>query len=342
MNTLHIISSLEIGGAQKLLSDLLPVLRDIGEPVDLLVYRREYNALEKKLEDAGIRIISLDIDNFRSPEVIPALRKAIKPYSKIHVHLFPCLYQVALASVGRHKKLFYTEHSTSNRRRQIRLMKSVERYIYGRYRKIVAISDATREALVKWLGKKFEGKAVTILNGIDLDLFAKAAPSPQFPSHRYVLMVSRFAEMKDQDTLIHAIPHVKDQRLLFFFAGDGPRLEHCRQLAARLKVDKRCVFLGARDDIPELIAGSTLGVQSSKWEGFGLTAVEFMAAGKPVIASDVPGLRDIVGDPSRLFPVGDHKRLAALIDATLADTSRPLPDLTPFDIRRMATAYAAL
>lgn len=339
---LHIISSLETGGAQKLLSELLPVLERQGEEVALLVYRRENNALERRIEEAGIPIYSLDIANSRSVEVIPALRKAIKGYDRVHVHLFPSLYQVALAAMGTRHKLFFTEHSTSNRRRDIRLMRSVEQYVYGRYRRIIAISEATRESLVKWIGDKYGNKVVTVENGINLKRMREAKPSPQFPNQRYVLMVSRFVEAKDQATLIKAIPHVKDKEVLFMFAGDGPQLAKCRELARSKGVEDRCVFLGNRDDIPELIAGSLMGVQSSRWEGFGLTAVEFMAAGKPVLGSDVAGLRDVIGDKYRIFKVGDHKQLARMIDATLENPRPNTTDFSRYDIERMASDYISL
>lgn len=342
MKTLHIIESLEVGGAQKLLTELLPALKRQGEDVSLLVYRRENNGFERTLEEAGIPLFSLDIQNSRSIEAVNAIRNAIKGYKRLHVHLFPALYQVALAAMGTRQELYYTEHSTSNRRREKKMMKPVERYVYGRYKKVVAISDATRESLLKWIGEKKEDQVVTIENGIDIAKLKDAKPSRQFPNQRYILMVSRFVEAKDQETVIRAIPLIKDKTVLFFFAGEGSRLEMCRELARKKDVERRCVFLGTRDDVPELIAGSLMGIQSSKWEGFGLTAAEFLAAGKPVIGSDVDGLRDVIGEPGRVFKAGDPKALAALIDKTLADTRPNNTDVSRYDIDRMATRYRDL
>ncbi len=342
MRILHVISSLEIGGAQKLLSELLPALKRQGDEVELLVYKRNHNYLEKRIEDAGIRIRSLDADRIRSLDIIPTLRKAIKGYDRVHVHLFPVLYQAAIAAMGTNQKLYYTEHSTTNRRRNIKLMKTIEKNVYGRYRRIVAISDATRDSLVGWLGEKHRERVVTIENGLNLGMLRGAEPSPQFPNQRYVLMVSRFVPSKDQETLIRAIPLIKDKDILFFFAGDGETLEKCHALARRKGVENRCVFLGNRDDVPQLMAGSVMGVQASKWEGFGLTAAEFMAVGKPVLGSDVEGLRDVIGDRRFLFEAGNHRQLAALIDRTLENPELPETDLERFDIDRMAAQYRTM
>ncbi len=342
MATVHVIASLEIGGAQKLLSELLPALKRQGEDVSLIVYQRLGNFLEKRIEQSGIPIHSLDVKNTRSLDLIPALRSALKPYSDIHVHLFPALYHTALAAMGTRQRLYYTEHSTSNRRRKKRFIRSIEQYVYGRYKKIVAISDAAHEALVSWLGKKYDEKMVTVENGIDLEKIRTASPSAQFPNQRYILMVSRFVVQKDQQTLIKAIPYVDDKEVLFFFVGEGPTMDECKALAEKKDVSDRCVFLGARDDVPELIAGSIMGVQSSKIEGFGLTAVEFMAAGKPVIGSDVPGLVNVVGDEERIFKAGDHKKLAEKINMVLKNPTPNKTDISAYDIEHTARRYRDL
>ena len=117
MKVLHVISSLEIGGAQRLLSDLLPIQKQQGLDVELLLNVRVENEFTRKIQDAGIRISSLDIPVY-SVTNISRLRTHIKGYDVVHVHLFPSIYWVAIAAIGLQVKLVYTEHSTSNRRRE--------------------------------------------------------------------------------------------------------------------------------------------------------------------------------------------------------------------------------
>lgn len=131
-------------------------------------------------------------------------------------------------------------------------------------------------------------------------------------------MVSRFVASKDQETLIRAMKLV-DAGSVLRLVGDGENLEYCKTIAEEVGVSDRVEFLGERSDIAELIAESCVGIQSSNWEGFGLTAVEIMAAGKPIIASDVEGLRQVVEGAGIIFNRGNVEELANRISHLLAD-----------------------
>lgn len=346
---LHVISSMETGGAQKLLSELLPALARIGTETSLVVFRRTGNHLEKILEENGIEIISLGIDNNKSPRLIPALRKHIAGADLAHIHLFPSLYEAAAASAGLPTPLVYTEHSTSNRRRSRRWMRPIERRVYSAYTRIAAISQPAAEALNEWLGEKATPRIVTIENGIDIGKIRDAEPIFPAPGCKIILMISRFSPSKDQQTLIRALPLVADKDIKVIFAGDGPTIPECRHLAETLGLSRRILFLGSRSDAPSLAKGATIGVQSSNWEGFGLTAVEMMAAGIPVIASDVEGLRQVVEGAGLLFPKGDEKMLARQIDALLRDSAlydetarKSLLRADDYSIARTARKYEEL
>lgn len=101
---------------------------------------------------------------------------------------------------------------------------------------------------------------------------------------------------------------------LSFFAGDGWMLESCKLMAEQMGVIQKIHFWGIRSDIPESIKMSDICILSSKWEGFGLSAVEYMAAGKPVIASNVDGLCEIVRGAGLLFSCGNEAELQTKIE----------------------------
>lgn len=314
MKILHIIPTLEIGGAQKLLSDLLP-MQAKHDDVSLLVFGRCENAFYWKISSAGVKISHLDVNNVYNPLIISKLKAYMTGCDVVNVHLFPALYWVALASGGLKARLIYTEHSTFNSRRNHRWLRPLERWIYRKYDEVISISPQTREALNGWLG--YERSRAVISNGIDLDSFAKAARG--VTPDRSIVMVSRFAAAKDQATLIRAMSFIHND-IKLKLVGDGPTVSDNVELVRSLSLQDRVEFLGQRCDVADLMASSMIVVQSSHWEGFGLTAVEAMACGRPVVASDVDGLRQVVEGAGLLFKAGDEEELAALVNKLLDDS----------------------
>lgn len=311
MKILHVITSLEIGGAQRLLSDLLPI-QAASVTVNLLVYERIDNDFEKVIVRAGIKIISLEEHNFLNPGIIFRMRKIFKNYDLVHAHLFPTVYWASLAARGLKTKLVYTEHSTSNSRRNKWYFRPVERFMYNGYNRIISISQQTQDALTSWLGECDE-RFVIINNGVNTQMFA-SAKIPVIPNT--LIMVSRFVTSKDQETVIRAMTQI-EKRATLSFVGDGYNRMHCETLAKELGVSERIHFLGQRTDVAELIASSYIGIQSSNWEGFGLTAVEIMASGVPVIATNVDGLKQVVEGAGIIFNTGNASELAEKVNYLL-------------------------
>ena len=341
MKILHVINSMEIGGAQKLLLDLLP-LQAKTEDVSLLVYERVNNDFEKAILQAGIKVICLNQPVYHSPAVVTGMRRIFRDYDVVHVHLFPSVYWASLASIGMKVKMVYTEHSTSNRRRGKWYFRIIERFVYGRYDRIISISPQTQYALQGWLGQS-GNRFVVINNAVDIRRFS-AINRPTIP--KSLTMVSRFAPAKDQETVIRAMGLIDDQEVVLRLVGDGSNMDHCKEVAKECGVEDRVLFLGARSDVPELVAESYIGIQSSCWEGFGLTAVEFMAAGKPIVASRVPGLEQVVEGAGLLFEKGSETELAAIINRLLSNkeeydrvSERCKLRASKYDIREMSEAY---
>lgn len=344
MRVLHVISSLEIGGAQRLLSDLLPMQRLEGIDVSLLVLREADTDFRKKIAVAGIPIISMNVQNYRNPFHVVKLRRIMKDYDIVHAHLVHALYLCSLAARGLKLCLVYTEHSTYNNRRGVFFLRPIEKWIYGRYQKLISVSLQTQEELQDWL-QSDDNRFIVANNGIDTKYFA-SIHKKTIPNS--LIMVSRFARSKDQETVIRAL-QLLDKDITLRLVGDGETLEHCKQVAKECKVEDRVHSLGARTDIAELMAESYIGIQSSKWEGFGLTAVEMMAVGLPVIATDVEGLKQVVEGVGVLFPVGDEVALSEIIKDIIGDKTKyarmsrtSKERATVFDISNLVMKYKEL
>jgi glycosyltransferase involved in cell wall biosynthesis len=131
-------------------------------------------------------------------------------------------------------------------------------------------------------------------------------------------MVAAFRPQKDQQTLIRAMALLPPDFQLYLAGGyetesDKARFDDCRCLAKELGMEDRVHFLGIRDDVPALYAAADVLVLSSHHEGMPLSVLEGMASGKPFVASDVQGLREVVGGAGVLVPESDAESLANAI-----------------------------
>lgn len=336
LRVLHVINDLESdGGAQRIVRDLVALHSGRVEPSVLTLYPVSQEVLSE-LHALGVRHAALKTVPPRAGEVSRFLHQ----YDVAHVHLFPSLYLSTLISGP---KLF-TEHNTWNRRMETETFRSVERFVYRRYDRVVCISEATERALLRWLGPG--GPPTTVIpNGIRLDRFrGEVRPLPE--GHVTFVMVARFVPQKDQATVIRALARLPERARLVL-VGDGPLRSHAEELARSLGVEGRIRFLPPvpADEMPGLLRNADIYVQSSHWEGFGLVAVEAMASGLPVVASRVPGLSEVVGPSMPQFDPGDDSGLARLAEHLLspdvyADLSRTaLERSRRFGAEAMADAY---
>lgn len=113
-------------------------------------------------------------------------------------------------------------------------------------------------------------------------------------------MVARFAEPKDHRTLIEAIEKLP-QNYHLILVGEGPLLEQSKKLTTYLSLEDRIHYLGFRSDVYQILKTLDIIVLSSDYEGLSLSALEGMAAGKPFLASNVQGLKELVESTGILF-----------------------------------------
>ncbi len=348
---LHVINSLGVGGAEKLVADLAVAQKNCGHAVDVLCLKGGETTFRDNLEAAGIRVFDFGAgNNVYSPLNIFRIIPFLKRCDVAHVHLFPAQYWAAAAKfISRAKTcLVTTEHNTTNRRRKIACARSIDRLVYGRYSAIVGCSAKAMENLVVLLGGGERCSAVN--NGVDLKIYESARAFPRekmLPASCCFAMiyVARLVFPKDQDCMIRALKKMPES-VHAVFVGDGERRAQCESLAAELGVRDRAHFLGVRADVPALLKAADCVVMSSRYEGLSLSSVEGMAAGKPVVASDVPGLAEVVGGAGILFPQGDESALAGTIMRLATDKDFYAHTATAcsrraqnFDIRKTAAEY---
>jgi glycosyltransferase involved in cell wall biosynthesis len=196
-----------------------------------------------------------------------------------------------------------------------------------------------------------------IYNGVDVTNVVARAQSARLTRPRdgrfVVGMVARLEIHKDQSTLIRAAALLREAslRVEIWLVGEGSRRQEYDRLIADLGVGDRVKLLGMRRDVPELLGQMDAFVFSAKPdEGLGVALIEAMAAGVPIIATDVGACQEVLekGALGQLVPEGDAGAMAAAI---LRQASRPEEDLVRleaakaralqvFSIDEMAQRYA--
>jgi glycosyltransferase involved in cell wall biosynthesis len=170
-------------------------------------------------------------------------------------------------------------------------------------------------------------KVQVIRNGIDLTGFP-AANRKALEGDGRAISVGRLHAVKDQATLLRATRRIVDVRPEFRLAlvGDGPERQGLEQLRRELALEESVRLAGERNDVGERLSQSDLFMLSSLSEGVSLTLLEAMAAGLPVIATDVGGNREVVahGETGFLVPPGSPEAIASAALSLIDDPARAL------------------
>lgn len=360
MRILHIINNLGSGGAERLLSEIIPIMNsDPNYEIEVLLLTNKGNVFDSKLNLFSVKLETTGVDNIYSICNIFKIRRFIlkNNYDVVHVHLFPSLYWVSMAvkTIFQKKvKLVYTEHSTHNNRRNKKFFKLIDRFVYSSFDKIISISQKTQDNLVSWIGNK-KNKHIVINNGVNIERFKNSIAYKKNDlikgidnNSKLVCMVGRFSVSKDQATLVKAMKLIHSEVHLLL-VGEGETIDKVQKLTSELQLENRIHFLGYRDDIERIMKTADIIVLSSLWEGFGLVAVEGMASGKPVVATNVEGLREVIGDADLLFERQNAEELAMKIDLLLRNSEiyKKKSDFLYqrceiFDIKTMINEYIAV
>lgn len=311
MKVLQIINTIGAGGAERLVAELSIKYKENGLDNKVYILKRVNNNFFEGILQSNNLSYNFSkrksLKDFRHIIDIVRLIRKEKP-DIVHTHLSYSFYYTALAELLLFKskiKLVYTEHNTSNKRRENLLFKPIESFIYSLYAKIICISNDTEAMLRQWLDFK-KNKLVRIYNGINVHKFKNASAIDLRKEHnlkadsKLLICVGSLSEQKNQELLIRALSRLESNYYILFI-GRGVLKDHLVNLTKQLAVENRVFFLGLKPNVEVYYKSCDLFVLPSKWEGFGLVAAEAMAAGTPVLVSSVPGLSQLVGDAGFQF-----------------------------------------
>lgn len=279
---LQVIGNLSGGGAQSLLLNFLKTKE---------AKKFEYVIFTLKKKYSLKTFISL----------IKEIKK-LKP-KIIHAHLFPELYYTALASFFYKKaKYVYTEHNIFNRRQKYKILYPLERFIYQRYDKIIACANIVKERLISYLPSLKE-KIITVQNGFSLN--TEQIKESQKKSE--LLFIGRLEEQKGVDVLLKALKILKEEKITpqTFIIGYGRQEEVLKNYCKKENLTN-VKFLSKRDDALSFLKASKIFVLPSRWEGLPITILEAASLKKPIITTEVGGIKEVLNEDEAIFVEKDN------------------------------------
>ncbi len=289
---IQIISSSKGGGAELLVRELHKIYLSQNLDVQTIYLIGSSEGLGKNESVLGVNPRS-PINIFRIRKILKQLSRNAKAHLTVHVHLtWPFLY-VTLASLGLSNiKLIYTEHNTTNKRRNIPLLWVLERLLYARFSRIICISQGVEKALANWVGSSIAKRLITIPNGSRIYSLGER-PSLEGRLPRLV-SIGSLSFRKNFATAISAIAQLQDEIDTYTIIGEGSERALLEQIIQSKQLGDKVSLRGWVDDIEAHLHTADIQLIPSLWEGFGLVAVEGMSTGLPVVASNVDGLREVL------------------------------------------------
>jgi glycosyltransferase involved in cell wall biosynthesis len=190
---------------------------------------------------------------------------------------------------------------------------------------VIMPSEAYRQKLLRWF-PELEQRTIYIHNGINPVRFASTAePDPPPGRRRYLLCVAELRHDKGVDVLLRAVQPVLQRyaSLALVIAGDGPMRVELEDLATNLGIRRRTLFLGSQGaiEVAGLLRDCELLVVPSRMESFGIVILEAMACKRPVVASAIGGIPEIIDDGVNgiLVAPEDSRALQEGVERVLAD-----------------------
>lgn len=299
IRVLHVISSLGVGGAQICVKY---IVESCSPEIENYVY-----PLRSKPEDIHIdgEIIEIPYSNY-DPRKFLALVKLCRNHNIdiLHAHLSKPIIGCLLASFFCKAKVVVHEHGPVFRRAAAfpgyRLLL---RILKKRAEVFIAVSRVTAEKLQKTFGIPSD-RIQVIYNAVDTAAFDPEKYTPNEVRQSLGIdedvtvlgFAGRLSDQKGVDLIIRSLSLLKDRskKYLLLIVGDGPRRKSLEQLACELAVEKSIRFLGFCQNVPQVMSAFDIGLVPSRFEPFGIVAIEFMRMKIPIVTSAVDGLKEIL------------------------------------------------
>lgn len=331
MTVFHLISSGGYYGAESMLVSLARALARQGDTPIVGVFRDSRSPhveVAEKARQQDLPVELIPCNGRWDTRAVESIRELLRRHrvDVLHSHGYKADLYGYFASRRHPCALVATCHNWPSRDLSMRFYAALDRLILRRFHRVAAVSAKVEGSLRRWGVRK----VVQLPNGVPVEQFRDAAPTLRHEiaaQHRRLIgFAGRLAPEKGGEVLLQAAQRVVEEKsgTLFVFAGEGPCAGAWGKLAVDLGLGENVTFLGRRDDMPGVYASLDLVVLPSFLEAMPICLLEALAAERPVIATPVGSIPDIIipGQTGVLVEPGNPDALATAILASLNDPER--------------------
>ena len=318
---LHVITTIDYGGAEKQLLSLAMAQVNYGNLISVVALKGK-NELRQEFQSSGVDVCSLAEIRTLIGQTMK-LRRKILDFRPDIVHAHLPRAELMMACLPINVPLVVSRHNSENffpKAPKI-VSRILSRFVGFRAKRVIFISECAKQYS---LDKReiLESKKITVIYyGIENVKVLKRRLSDRTKNAitRFIT-VGRLVEQKDLATQIRAVNRLRNQNIVLEIIGDGELLEELQALVNAMDLKERVRFVGRTAHVMEALNDADCFILSSKYEGFGLVILEALISQIPIIASDIPTTREILGNKyPYLFKVGDDEKLVELMQRIIIE-----------------------
>lgn len=280
---LHVLATDRFSGAENV---ACTIIRNLSDGFDM-AYCSPRGPIEGVLTEQNIKFFGIDKLSSRN------LKKIIRAYAPDIIHAHDYSASVNAVSAGYTKKIVSQLHHDNNFARYWNPKTIAYTFCIKKFDKILGVSDRVFEDAI--FKKCIKNKYATVHNLVDSEKIVESAKAYKFSKRYDLCFIGREISQKDPFSFIEIINILKQNnpKVKACMVGDGDLSKDCHNMILKLGLEKNIDMLGFQQNPFPIVKNCKVCVMPSKWEGFGITAIESLVLGKPVYNSGAGGLAEI-------------------------------------------------
>ena len=326
------------GGSERQMIQMVSLLRDSGDFEVHVAALRSGGVLRSEVERLQIPVIDFPLSSFYDSSMVQQTRRFVSYVKQhqiriVHSHdFYSNIFGMTVAALAGIRGRIASKRETTGTRTLAQ--RTAERGAFKLAHAVVANAGAVKEHLIE-LGVP-DRKIEIIYNGLELTRFQFNGDTNQalqrlnldmIRGRPVISMVANFEHrIKDHPMLLRAAQRLKTEvpEAVFVIAGEGELRAESEKLAGELGLRESCLFIGRCASVPDLLAVSDICVLSSQAEGFSNSILEYMAAARAVVATNVGGASEAIveGETGYLVNAGDDRAMAERLISLLRDPNK--------------------